>query len=94
MVLKKGYLIVTLGKTLHIHCSGYLGDRALGVDTIVLLGKWSLKGYSSVTLGKTLLFIFIVQVSEKTELFMSIQNLEDCPGMVIHLWHWGRESAP
>ena len=41
------------------------------VDTIVLLKKYSWKGFSLVTLGKTQLCMFIVQVSQETELWVA-----------------------
>ena len=45
----------------------------LQINTVVLLERWSWKGHSSVTLGKTLLCMFLVHVFWRTELFQSIQ---------------------
>ena len=70
MVLK-GHLSVTWGKPLHIHWSGlgeiefkpFYWDTELWVDMIVLMGRWSWKGHSLVTLRKPYLSTFIAQVS-------------------------------
>ena len=45
---------MTLGKTLHIHCSGLPGDGALQAHMIALLERWSCKGHLLLTLEKTL----------------------------------------
>ena len=67
----------------------------LQVDTIALLGRWSSKGNFSGSLGKTLICMFIVHIFWKKEPFKLIQhfNSEDGPKMIIHWWHWGRDSA-
>ena len=57
----------------------------------VPLRRWSWKGHLSVTLVKTLLCRFIVQVSRETELIKPVMfYLEDALGKTIHWWHWGR----
>ena len=38
---RESFELVTLGKPLHVYCSGLPGDRAYQVDTIVLLRRWS-----------------------------------------------------
>ena len=45
-----GHSSGTLGKTLHIHCSVLLGERAFQVGG-VLLRRWSCNSYALVTLG-------------------------------------------
>ena len=46
---------------MHVHISGLLGDSSLWVNIIILLRRWSWKSNLSGTLGKTLLYMFIVQ---------------------------------
>ena len=53
---------------LPVHSSGLPGDRAHIGNTILLPEIWSWKCHWSVTLGKTLLCIFLVQVSQDTDL--------------------------
>ena len=42
---------------LHAHFTGCPGDTAHQVSMIVLLGRWSWRGHSSVTLGKTAMHV-------------------------------------
>ena len=44
---------MTLGRTVHVHCSGLLGDRTIPVDTIVLFARWASNGQFSVSLKNT-----------------------------------------
>ena len=44
----KGLSSVTLGKLLHIQCSGLTGNKGLQVDTVLLLKSWSSNGHSLV----------------------------------------------
>ena len=54
IVLKRLVLMVTQGKTLHIHCSGLPGDIAHWVNMVVLLGRWSWEGHMLMTFGKNI----------------------------------------
>ena len=72
MVLKR--LSVSLGKTLHIYCSGVLGDRAQVNEVLPRRSSW--KGHLSMTVGKKLC-MFIAQVSQETELQVD---------MIVLLW--------
>ena len=116
---------MTLGKRLHGHCLGILGDRPLWVSMIVLFkivlkwqadllwcseGKtrhgcfWGLPGLSSSAsrvligiwswnshlLGRTHLCMFIVQVSQETELWDMIVLLGRWSSKSQSLVNWGR----
>ena len=59
---------MTLGKPLHIHCSGLLGDRALMSWYNSFTWKVVLKSDTLVTLGKNLLSMLIVRVFQEKEL--------------------------
>ena len=55
--LRNIYLFIDMQTDRQSHSSGLLGDRADQVCIIVLLRRWSWKGCSLVTLGKTVLNI-------------------------------------
>ena len=69
MVLKRLFIGSTWKANSACSLLGLLGNRAQWVNTIGLLRRWSQKGNSFVTLGKALLCVFFVQVSQEIELF-------------------------
>ena len=78
-----GHLSVTLGKTLHVHCSRLLDDRGLWVDTIVLLGKWSWSGCSLV-MQEIALHVHCSGVLGDRDLRVSRFYSRDSFGVAIH----------
>ena len=84
---RQSYKADTLGKPLHIHCSGLLRDRVCQVNMIGLLGRWSCKWHSSLTQRS---LCILVQVSWDTELLKSIWQayLEDSLEKVFPQWQW------
>ena len=69
---------------------GLLGQSSS--KSVFLLWRWSLKGHSSVTLGRYTLFI--VQVSWNTECIKLVElYLEDHLEMAGYQWHLGRDCA-
>ena len=90
----KNHLSVTPGKTLlsMFIVQVFQRDGAPWVDTIVLLGRWSQKDYSLVTLQQTAQHVHCLVLLWERGLQVDTQFYsEDGPEVVIHWWHWGRD---
>ena len=70
---------------MHIYCPGLLGHRPHSVVMILLLGRWW-KGHSSLTLGKILLWTFIVQVCKRLSLLSTCDSFTWKMVLKGHLW--------
>ena len=77
----------------------FSSETGLGVDSIILLGRWSWKGCLSLTLGKPELCTFIVQVCGRQSIKPFSQDTEFWADIIVVVgrwyenavwhWHWG-----